>query len=147
MERLTAELAGLTDEIKGLRGDVQAEQETRERQVSLTRLAVVVAIVLAVVGAAVNGALILKVWQQQDQIQAAQQERAVTDCLRGNGSRAVIVEAFHLLVSSARLSDDPKVRVDQEERIAGFLGELNRRLGPRDCSADAVAATSTTVVG
>lgn len=134
-----AELAALTDEIRGLRHDVQAEQHTRERQVSMTQLAVGLVTVFGAVGLAVSGFLILRVWQQADQIVADRTTGRVVACQRENASKADTRAGFDRMITMlGALGEQTPERVQMVARFRTEFFAGLPSLTPRDCSPDAV---------
>lgn len=139
MERLTAELADLTEEIKGLREEVHSEREVRERQISMSHMAIALAIGVAVVGALVNFALYLKVWDQADQIVADRTTGRVVACERENAGKADTRAGFDRMITM--LGGLGEQTPERAATVARFRSEFFAglpTLTPRDCTPEAV---------
>lgn len=136
VEELKASLAEANANLAAIRDEIHREREAREQQISAARFAIGIAVAMAIVGGLVNFVLILKVWQQADDLKALQRDRAVSECERGNASRQAIVDAFDKFISAlAAQATNP-----DPERVTRFREDFMQSLAPlapRDCTADA----------
>lgn len=138
-EELYGRLDAATAAVTGARGDLQ-------RQIDTSKMAIALAISVAIIGGLVNFVLVLKVWQQADDLEALQRDKAVEDCERGNASRTAIVDAFNQYTEALIAASGPSTDPARQARVDGFRADLARRLAPlapRDCTQAVNPAAET----
>lgn len=143
MDELKARLAAATATLEDVRSEFH-------RQITMSKIAIAVALAAAVVGGLVNFVLILKVWGQSDQIIADRTAARVTGCERDNRVRADTLAGFDQFTDQiAGLGNqptDPAAIRARAELVATFKKQFKDslpNLAPRDCDPEVLNTAAT----